>query len=313
MDHRFRELAKVSVIMAAHNSARTIDRAIDSVLSQTYGRWQLIIVDDASTDATLQRVEVRREGRENKVVVVHCQENGGPAKARNTGLEICDGEWVAVLDADDAWHENRLEVLLRKATESSADAVCDNLLGFDDHIGETEPLYAALPAVLDLVTAVAPTYSGNYNLGYLKPIVRRSFVEDHQIRYDESLRTGEDLLYLISLLVHGGRITCIDLPSYIYTIPVGSGNRRLSQSTKTLPRDSDIARSLARVIHRCDADLTNEERQAITERILYLESVAPWSEFRYAWIQKKWFLLLKLFLTHSKIRTRIRRSLKLRG
>ena len=194
-------LETVSVIMPTYNSARTIDRAIDSVLAQTDAAWQFVIVDDASTDNTVQKIKERRRGFEEKIILVCCPENGGPAAARNLAMARCDGEWIAVLDADDAWRENRLEVLLEKAKLASADAVCDNLLGFDDHVGkETQPLYARLPAWLDIVAAVAPNYAGEYSLGYLKPMFRRSFAEQHHIRYDENLRTGEDLLYLLKFL-----------------------------------------------------------------------------------------------------------------
>jgi succinoglycan biosynthesis protein ExoO len=300
-----RVLTTVSVILPTYNSVPTIARAIDSVLAQTHAAWQLIIVDDGSTDATVDEIEQRRRGHEEKIVLVRCEKNAGPAAARNRGLARCDGEWIAVLDADDAWRENRLEVLLGKAGQVSADAVCDNLLGFDDHLGkETEVLYSRLPAWLDIVAAVAPTYAGTYNLGYLKPIVRRAFVEHHHIRYDESLRTGEDLIYLLSLLIDGARVTCLDQPLYIYTTPVGGVSRRLSKSTKSVPRDTDIARSLARLRDRA-AGMTEQERQAIDRRIAYQRDAAPWAEFRYARLQGNWLRVLKLALTSSDVRRKI--------
>jgi succinoglycan biosynthesis protein ExoO len=296
---------RISVIMPTYNSVRTVDRAIDSVLAQTEADWQLIIVDDGSTDATAGRIEERRRGLQDKIVVIRCDQNGGPAAARNRGLALCDGEWIAVLDADDAWRENRLESLLEKARQSSADAVCDNLMGFDDHVGQqTVPLFSRIPAWLDIVAAVAPTYAGEYNLGYLKPIVRRSFVEEHHIRYDEDLRTGEDLLYLLSLLLHGARIMCVDTPLYIYTTPVGDASRRLSLSTNTAPRDADMARSLARLPDG-NARLTEQERQAIDERISYLRDIAPLAEFRYARLQRKWVNALFLVFASRAVRARL--------
>jgi succinoglycan biosynthesis protein ExoO len=238
--------------------------------------------------------------------LIRCQENSGPAAARNRGLAMCDGDWIAVLDADDAWRENRLEALLKKATQASADAVCDNLLGFDDHLGkETEPLFARLPAWLDVVAAVGPTYGGSYNLGYLKPIVRRAFVEQHHIRYDEGLRTGEDLLYLLSLLIHGGRVMCVNPPYYIYTMQVGSASRRLSRSTNSAPRDIDIARSLAQLRDDSGIRLDKRGRQAIDQRISYLQEIAPLAEFRHARLQGDWWRVLKLFLTNREVRRRI--------
>jgi succinoglycan biosynthesis protein ExoO len=302
MNERSHALEKVSVIMPTYNSMRTVDRAIDSVLAQTHASVQLLVVDDASTDSTVHRIEERRRGHEEKIVLVCCRENGGPAAARNRGVAMCDGEWIAVLDSDDAWRDNRLELLLEKARRASADAVCDNLLGFDDHLGkETELLFSQLPAWLDIVAAVAATYAGKYNLGYLKPVVRRSFVEQHHIRYDEDLRTGEDLLYLLNLLVHGGRVMGIDTPLYIYTTPVGGTSLKLSQSTQTAPRDADMARSLARLRSDGYASLTEQERQAIDDRINYLKDIAPVAEFRHARLQGNWLQVLKLALTSPAV------------
>jgi succinoglycan biosynthesis protein ExoO len=310
MDERLNALEKVSVIMPTYNSLRTVDRAIDSVLAQTHRDWQLIVVDDASTDATIQRIMERRRGHEERIVLIRCQENSGPAAARNRGLARCDGDWIAVLDADDAWRENRLEALLKKARQAPADAVCDNLLGFDDHLGkETEPLFARLPTRLDIVVAVAPTYAGTYNLGYLKPIVRRSFVKENHIKYDEDLRTGEDLLYLLSLLSHGGRVMCVAVPFYIYTTPVGGTSRKLSQSTKSAPRDADMARSLARLRDDGRANLSEQERQAIDDRISYLQDIAPLAEFRFARLQGDWLKVLKLAFTSPAVRFKILKTI----
>jgi succinoglycan biosynthesis protein ExoO len=313
MIERSHALEKVSVIMPTYNSVRTIDRAIDSVLAQTHVDWQLIIVDDASTDATVERIEHRRRGHEEKIVLICCRENGGPAAARNRGMAGCDGEWNAVLDADDAWRDNRLELLLEKARQASADAVCDNLLGFDDHLEkEMEPIFERLPPWLDIGTAVSATYAGSHNLGYLKPVVRRSFVEEHHIKYDENLRTGEDLLYLLSFLIHGGRVACVDAPLYVYTTQVGSTNRKLSRSTKSAPRDADIAEALARLRDDGAVSFTEQERQAIDERISYLRNIAPLAEFRHARLQGEWLQALKLALASPSVRRKIMNTVILR-
>jgi succinoglycan biosynthesis protein ExoO len=311
MNERSSPLQKVSVIMPSYNSARTIERAIDSVLAQTHTKWQLVIVDDASTDATVERINECRSGHEEKIEIIRCERNNGPAAARNLAMTRCDGEWLAVLDADDAWRENRLESLLKQAMQASADAVCDNLLGFDDHLEkETDPLYLQLPLWLDIVTAVAATYAGEYNLGFLKPIVRRSFVSKHHIKYEEDLRTGEDLLYLLSLLRHGGKILCVDVPLYIYTTQVGAASRKLSQSTKSAPRDAEMARSLAQFRDRGDPGLTEKERQAIDDRISYLNDIAPLAEFRHARLRGNWLNALSLAFASPTVRARLRGILK---
>lgn len=88
----------VSVIIPAYNSVRYIQKAIDSVLSQTYGNYEIIVVDDGSTDETRQKLSLYQ----TKIRYVF-QENQGSAAARNTGIKLANGDLVAFLDSDDFW------------------------------------------------------------------------------------------------------------------------------------------------------------------------------------------------------------------
>ena len=94
----------ISVIIPAFNSEKSIRRAIESVLAQTYKDYKVIVVDDGSTDNT--KTEIEKFG--DKVNYIY-QENSGPSVARNTALKYARGEWIAFLDADDAWLPRKLE------------------------------------------------------------------------------------------------------------------------------------------------------------------------------------------------------------
>ncbi len=96
----------VSVMMPAYNAERTIQQAIESVLAQTMPDWELIVVDDGSTDATAQRA-VALADRDARVKVVR-QANGGESAARNTALQHMQGELVSFLDADDFYLPDHL-------------------------------------------------------------------------------------------------------------------------------------------------------------------------------------------------------------
>ena len=95
----------ITVIIPAYNCANFINNAIESVFRQTYSNYELIVVDDGSKDDTAAKV--LRYG--NKLVYIH-QKNGGVSKARNTGIQNSKGEYIAFLDADDVWKENKLEI-----------------------------------------------------------------------------------------------------------------------------------------------------------------------------------------------------------
>src|SRR2546430_16171850 len=99
----------VTVVIPVYNGERFIQRAVDSILKQTYPVSQIIVVDDGSKDRTREIVE--KEYSEQ--VTLLCQQNGGPARARNTGLRMATGEFIAFLDADDWWEPEKLTMQIR--------------------------------------------------------------------------------------------------------------------------------------------------------------------------------------------------------
>ena len=112
----------VSVIMPAYNAEKYIGEAIVSVLSQTYANWELIILDDCSTDHTAEIAE-RFVGFDSRIRLLRNLRNMGVARTRNRGLELAEGQWIALLDSDDVWHSDKLEKQLMRAEESGADIV----------------------------------------------------------------------------------------------------------------------------------------------------------------------------------------------
>lgn len=95
----------VSVILPVYNRESTIKRAIDSVLSQTYANIELIVVDDASTDHTIDLVKSYEDSR---IKLICLKERGGANRARNIGIENSEGKYIAFQDSDDEWRRNKL-------------------------------------------------------------------------------------------------------------------------------------------------------------------------------------------------------------
>src|SRR5256714_13067953 len=109
----------ISVIMPAFNAAPHIRQSIQSVLAQTFDNWDLIVVDDGSTDETATLAGSFSDSR------IRCvrRENGGQAAARNTGIVNTHGEFIAFLDADDLWLPAKLDRQLDVARRTRADVV----------------------------------------------------------------------------------------------------------------------------------------------------------------------------------------------
>ena len=100
--------ALVSIIMPAYNSERYIEEAIKSVICQTYKEWELFVIDDGSTDSTAALVEAVAL-KDSRVKLVRLKFNQGVAAARNKGLELAKGRYIAFLDSDDLWLPQKLE------------------------------------------------------------------------------------------------------------------------------------------------------------------------------------------------------------
>ncbi|MBN2025465.1 MAG: glycosyltransferase [Actinobacteria bacterium] len=101
-----KEKPTVSVIIPAYNRAGSIGSAIESVLSQTYGNFEILVIDDASLDSTQ---EVVNGYEDDRIRLIPSHERGGAAKARNIGIGQARGEFVSFLDSDDRWRENKLQ------------------------------------------------------------------------------------------------------------------------------------------------------------------------------------------------------------
>ncbi|WP_081871754.1 glycosyltransferase family 2 protein [Chryseobacterium sp. FH1] len=108
----------VSVIIPCHNCASTIDRAVDSVFSQTYQNWELILVNNNSTDITWKKLnEIKNLNPERKITILDEKKKGAPA-TRNKGLHAAKGEWIQFLDSDDELLPKKIEKQLSIVSEN---------------------------------------------------------------------------------------------------------------------------------------------------------------------------------------------------
>lgn len=111
----------VSIVMPAYNSERFIGAAICSVLNQTYHDWELLVVDDCSTDNTREVVRSFADGR---IRLLCNSENSGAAMSRNRAIREAKGRWIAFLDSDDLWHPSKLEKQISYMEENRLPFTC---------------------------------------------------------------------------------------------------------------------------------------------------------------------------------------------
>lgn len=196
----------VSILLPAYNSRHLIGTAIQSVLQQTQGRFELIVIDDCSTDDTAEVVAQFARG-DGRIRLLHTKRNGGPAAARNIGFDAARGQWIALLDSDDAYVPERLARLLALADANAADMVSDNLLMMP--VGGTPYLLIPpelvqgpqhLTAAEFVLRNIGDPEHPRLSYGFMQPMIRRDFLLAHGVRYDERNRFGEDFMLYIECL-----------------------------------------------------------------------------------------------------------------
>ena len=112
----------VSVIMPAYNAERFVEDAIRSVIGQTVSDWELLVLDDGSSDKTAELVR-RLAETDKRIRFLPNEKNMGVARTRNRGFDLCRGQYIALLDSDDVWHPEKLEKQLLLANKTRADVV----------------------------------------------------------------------------------------------------------------------------------------------------------------------------------------------
>lgn len=131
----------VSIVIPLFNAKEYISETIESVLNQSYKNLEVIVVDDCSSDGS-QKVVEDFSKIDSRVKLIQMEQNfGGPAKPRNIGVENSKGEYIAFLDADDIWEENKLEVQIKLMEEGSYNFTSTNILNIDENLKDIDSRY----------------------------------------------------------------------------------------------------------------------------------------------------------------------------
>lgn len=230
--------SSVSVIIAAFNVSKQISRAIESAQQQTGVDLEIIVVDDGSTDGTCDVVR-QMASSDARIQLIEAKVNAGPSAARNLAFAACSKDWIAILDADDAWKPERLVELIAFAHTHRADVVADNQIFYDEALQLETGLGFSQAQEVQSLTVAAFLDSDMAGLrlpfGMLKPVIRREKLA--QLGYRPELRFAEDFVFGIELLLNGLRYLVSPEAYYIYTAPVGKVSGIVSTGSRTEARD----------------------------------------------------------------------------
>ncbi|MGE5942771.1 MAG: glycosyltransferase family 2 protein, partial [Flavobacteriales bacterium] len=150
--------ALVSIIMPMFNSEAYISEAINSIINQTYTNWELLLIDDASTDKTFEMVQPFLKN--HNILLLNNDKNLGAAMTRNKGIEAATGDYIAFLDGDDVWKPNKLEEQLAFMETNNGD-VCFSSYDLINEKGEPLNLTVKVLPVLTYAKLLKSNYIGN--------------------------------------------------------------------------------------------------------------------------------------------------------
>lgn len=221
-------MAKVSIILPIYNVEKYLSRCIDSLLNQTLEDIEIIMVDDGSPD-NCPLICDEYAKRDKRVKVVHKQ-NAGLGYARNSGLDVAAGEYVAFVDSDDYVEQNMYKTLYEKAEKDKCDAV---FCGFRTEISPDKWIYSdevnedvvwkddeVRTFMLDMIASEAGIKAERlYQMSVWHSIYKRSFIEERQIRFvSEREVASEDIPFQVDFLSKANTVAYVSKTFYSYCL-----------------------------------------------------------------------------------------------
>jgi teichuronic acid biosynthesis glycosyltransferase TuaG len=205
----------VSVIMPAFNAGKYIEESINSVINQTFNNWELIIINDGSTDDTMT-IANKYVSADQRIKLIN-QENKRLGAARNTGITNATGAWIAFLDADDLWVSDKLEKQLAIAdSKPEAGVIFTDGFTFYDDAAKTALPYGTIAGPITADAIYKLEYQGNY-IPVLSVIVKKAHIDAIGLQDESPYIYGcEDWDYWLRLAINGISFYGIDEKLFYY-------------------------------------------------------------------------------------------------
>lgn len=240
----------ISVIVPIYNTKKHLKRCIESIIYQSYRDIEILLIDDGSTDGSSSICD-EYAVFDARIKVIH-KINEGVSIARNTGIDLAHGEWIAFVDSDDWLERDFLSVLLQASEDQ--DVV---ISGFSN-----EKTYS-YEGLIDYIRNVDKTFKAHV---CHHKIIRAHLIQDNHLRFDARFALGEDYLFSLKVLLHSNSIRLIDYVGYHYEARYISVSEKYNQSIEDIHDKisafSIIYNLLEQRFH-CQFDLSHEIKYTI--------------------------------------------------
>lgn len=211
----------ITIIIPTYNATNTIEKCVDSLLKQVGNfLYQIIILDDGSSDDTLSKLEKYHDNPQVKTVA---KQNTGASATRNAGIEMADSEYLIFVDADDFVEKDYLKLLFDQFKNNAG---CDlAICGYrkEDENGELRFNAAGQKQVMDQRQALEQIFVSTGYEGYpWNKLFKTSIIKENQIRFSTDLALAEDLYFCCEYLLHCSKVSYDPKPVYHYVVQENS-------------------------------------------------------------------------------------------
>lgn len=243
----------VSIIIPTYNRENTILRAVNSVINQTYTNWELIIIDDGSTDNTK---EIIKPCLIDKRIIYYYQKNKGVCAARNYGISKASGEYIALLDSDDEFLERKLELQLKEMLDTNIDFSLSNCFKVFD--GQNTK-------IINVQCSFFPTKNeflcGKIPLSASLMVFKKKI--SYEFLFDEDLPATNDFDFLLRVLT---KYKCIFIKNHVVKIHRTLNYNRISTNYKI---KIDSFKKVIKKIDDNEYNLLDKEKQIVLETFFF--------------------------------------------
>lgn len=211
-------MALITMIIPCYNLEKYIVECITSVENQTFEDFDIVVVDDGSTDKSVDSINKYINESKVKNIQLICKPNGGASSARNEGLRHATGKYVGFIDGDDFIDKDYLKNRVEAIVENDADLCVGGLRTYEDgHLGND---YILKRCYYDCKLDIEKNID-ELNFMFIDPVgklYKRDIIDINNIKFDERLKVAEDLAFALDFFSHVNRLQLIDDCSYNYRI-----------------------------------------------------------------------------------------------
>ena len=216
----------ITIIMPVYNASEFVEETIQSVLLQNFRDWELLIIDDCSTDNTVDIIKNVIKSDDRCKILYTTKNSGGPAAPRNIGLENASGDFIAFLDADDIWEPNKLTLQIEFIKNNDVDFCSTNTYGFmENESRKVQVRLGVIHHLNRLLFANRKPLIGLFFSNFIwtsSVIIRSSHLKNLRFNESQSIIAVEDYLLWLTVLNTGCKYKYLSVCTFHYRVFEGS-------------------------------------------------------------------------------------------